>query len=39
MSKKRDMFAEMMEGFDALAAERTGKRILRTHAVPFKPAP
>jgi putative transcriptional regulator len=39
MSKKRDVFAELMEGFDALAAERTGKRTLKTHIVPFKPAP
>jgi putative transcriptional regulator len=39
MSKKRDVFAELMEGFDALAAERTGKRTLKTHAVPVKPAP
>lgn len=39
MSKKRDVFAELMEGFDALAGERTGKRTLKTHAVPFKPAP
>jgi putative transcriptional regulator len=39
MSKKRDVFAELMEGFDALAGERTGKRTLKTHAVPFKAAP
>lgn len=39
MSKKRDVFAELMEGFDALAGERMGKRTLKTHAVPFKPAP
>ena len=39
MSKKHDVFAELMEGFDALAAERTGKRTLKTHAAPFKPAP
>lgn len=39
MRKKRDVFAELMEGFDALAAERGGKRTLRTHAVAFKPAP
>jgi putative transcriptional regulator len=37
--KKRDLFAEIVEGFDALADERTGKRTLRTHTVDFKPAP
>lgn len=30
--KKRKLFAEIAEGFEALAAERTGKRTLRTHA-------
>ena len=39
MSKKRDVFAELIEGFDALAGARAGKRTLTTHAVPFKPAP
>jgi len=39
MSKKRDLFAELVEGFDALAEQRTGKRTLRTHAIAFKPAP
>lgn len=39
MSKKRDVFTELMEGFDALAAERDGKRTLKTHDVAFKPAP
>jgi len=39
MRRRRDVFAELMEGFDALAAERTGKRALKTHTVPFKPAP
>ena len=36
---KRDVFAEMMSGFDALAAEREGKATLRTHVVNYKPAP
>ena len=36
---RRDLFAEMKEGVDALAEERQGKRTLRTHAVEFKPAP
>jgi hypothetical protein len=33
MTKKRDLFREVIEGFDALAEERGGKRTLRTHAV------
>lgn len=37
--KKRQLFDELTEGFDALAAQRTGKRTLRTHAVTLKPAP
>jgi len=39
MSKKRDLFAELTEGFDALADQRAGKRTLRTHVVKVKPAP
>lgn len=30
---KRNLFAEIAEGFDALADERAGKRTLRTHRV------
>lgn len=30
---KRDLFAELQEGFDALADGRAGKRTLRTHSV------
>ncbi len=30
---KRNLFAEIAEGFDALAAERSGKITLRTHKV------
>jgi putative transcriptional regulator len=37
--KKRNLFAELTEGFDALADERIGKRTLRTHEVTMKPAP
>ena len=37
--KKRNLFAELAEGFEALAEERTGKRTLRTHEVEAKPAP
>jgi putative transcriptional regulator len=37
--KKRNLFAEIAEGFDALAAARTGKQTLRTHEVEFNPAP
>ena len=36
---KRDLFAELTEGMNALADARQGKRTLRTHAVEFKPAP
>lgn len=38
-SVKRDLFAELTEGIDALADARHGKRTLRTHAIAFKPAP
>lgn len=31
MSKDRDIFADLVEGFDALAAERAGKITLRHH--------
>lgn len=31
--KKRDVFAEIVEGFDNLKAQREGKVTLRTHAV------
>lgn len=36
---KRDLFAELSEGVDALADSRRGKRTLRTHSMEFKPAP
>ena len=36
---KRDLFAELSEGMEALGAARRGKRTLRTHTVEFKPAP
>ena len=36
--KKRNLFAEIAEGIDALAEERTGKRSLRTHVVGILPA-
>ena len=39
MRKKRNLFNELMEGFDALADQRAGKRTLRTHAVKPKPVP
>ena len=39
MKKKRNLFDELMEGFDALADERAGKRTLRTHAVKSQPVP
>lgn len=37
--RKRDMFAELVEGVEALAAHREGKRTLRTHIVSAKPVP
>ena len=37
--KKRTLFAEIAEGFDALADERAGKRTLRTHEVAIHSAP
>lgn len=36
---KRDIFAELTEGFEALAEEREGKVTLRKHTVKAKPAP
>ncbi len=38
-AKKRDLFAEISSGFDALAQAREGKTTLRTHKVEFKAAP
>ena len=38
-SIKRNLFAELNEGIEALSEAREGKRTLRTHAVEFKPAP
>ncbi len=37
--RKRVLFDELDEGLQALAAERQGKRTLRSHAVEWKPAP
>lgn len=36
---KRDIFSELTEGFDALAAERAGKLTLRKVRVQAKPVP
>ena len=36
--KKRNLFTEMKEGFDALANVRNGKQTLRSHEVDLKPA-
>jgi putative transcriptional regulator len=38
-AQKRNLFAELNEGMEALAQARQGKRTLRTHAVAYKPAP
>jgi putative transcriptional regulator len=37
--KKRNLFAELSEGFDALKQEREGKITLRKHPIAAKPAP
>ncbi|HIJ63931.1 MAG TPA: transcriptional regulator [Rhodospirillaceae bacterium] len=37
--KKRNLFAELAEGFDALATERKGKLTLKRHTVEAQPAP
>ncbi|QJR13332.1 helix-turn-helix domain-containing protein [Usitatibacter palustris] len=39
LGRKRDVFAELKEGMDALSAARAGKVTLRTHSVKVKPAP
>lgn len=39
MTKKRDIFAELTEGFDALKQQREGKLTLRTFKAASKPAP
>jgi putative transcriptional regulator len=36
--KKRNLFAELTEGFDALSGARAGKQTLRTHEVSVQPA-
>ena len=36
---KRNIFAEMTEGFGALAAQRKGRVTLREHKVEARPAP
>ena len=38
-SHERNLFAELAEGFNALADERAGKRTLRTHRVKFRAPP
>lgn len=37
--KGRELFGELVEGMQALAEVREGKRTLRTHPAEFKPAP
>ena len=36
---KRNLFAELNEGVQAVAQARKGKRTLRTHTLEFKPPP
>jgi putative transcriptional regulator len=37
--KRRNLFADLMEGMEALEAERTGKATLRKIEVAYNPAP
>ena len=37
--KKRSLFSEISEGFEALKQEREGKITLRKHTIEVKPAP
>jgi putative transcriptional regulator len=37
--KKRNLFSELSEGFDALKDARLSKQTLRTHEVTIKPTP
>lgn len=39
LSRKRDLFAELRDGLEALAAAREGKRTLRTHVVAARTVP
>ncbi len=37
--KKRDLFTELTEGFDALSDARAGEQTLGTHEVNVQPVP
>jgi len=37
--KRRDLYAELTEGLQALAGSRSGQRTLRTHAASARPPP
>ena len=39
MKRKRNLYQELKEGFDALAEHQAGKRTLRAHFVRARPAP
>jgi putative transcriptional regulator len=39
VTPKRDLFAELTEGIDALKSQREGKLTLRTFKIESKPAP
>jgi len=39
MTRRRDLFEELTEGFDALSDRPAGKRTLRTHVIRIRPAP
>jgi putative transcriptional regulator len=37
--KRRKLFDELIEGLEALSAERSGNLTLRTHSIEVRPAP
>ena len=39
MTDSRNIFSELVEGFEALAADREGKRTLRHHKVEINEIP
>ncbi|MDX3894874.1 MAG: transcriptional regulator [Pusillimonas sp.] len=39
MNRKRNLFTELTEGFEALTAEREGKVTLRKHVIELPPVP
>lgn len=37
--EKRNLFEELVEGFNGLSDQREGKQILRTHKIATRPVP